>query len=443
VSSFTSIAPIHSSTLVAAAAASERKLDLSANGERDMLGSAGMAAGYSRRVEGRLDRRVMTDLWLGHLAADFSQGALPAILVFLRPLLHLSYTRTAVVVLVATVTSSIVQPLFGRWSDRRTTTWLIPVGVAASGVGIALAAVSRDYPLLLVVVSVSGLGVGAFHPEAMKLARHASGVRRASGMALFQTGGNLGIALGPVLAGVALTVTGSSGGLLFVIPAILVALLLVRDFGLLGRVRRAGSERLRRASGRDRPGAFRLLLGAIGCRSVTYYGLFTFVPLWEVSHGHSKSYGSALLSLVLFSGAIGTLCAGPLADRFGRKPVLVSSLALSPALVLVFVLVGGTIGAVSVCVAGAVIVSTFSVTTVMGQEYLPTRIAMASGMTIGLATGLGGVAAVALGAIADTINLRAALIATAIGPALGALVAARLPSERPIRTEPVLTTERS
>jgi MFS transporter, FSR family, fosmidomycin resistance protein len=380
----------------------------------------------------------MVDLWLGHLAADFAQGALPAILVFLKPTLHLSYTRAAAVVLAATVTSSVAQPLFGRWSDRWTAAWLMPAGVALSGIGIGAASLSHSYALLLLVVGASGLGVGAFHPEAMKVAWHASGVRRASGMAVFQTGGNLGVTLGPAVAGAVLTATGSSGGLLLLIPATLVTSLLVRDFGSLVRVRRAGSERARSSTAVDQPRAFRLLLVAVGFRSVAYYGLFTFVPLWEVSRGHSKSYGAALLSLVLLAGAIGTLCSGPLADRFGEKVVLVGSLFLSPVFVSVYVLAGGTVGAISGCISGALLVSTFSVTTVMSQEYLPSKLATAAGMSIGLAMGFGGVAAVILGAIADTVNLRAALLVTAAGPALGAVFALWLPARREFRARPVL-----
>ena len=380
----------------------------------------------------------MADLWLGHLATDLAQGALPAILVFLKPTLHLSYTRTAAVVLASTMTSSIAQPLFGRWADRRVTAWLMPAGVALSGIGIALAGLSHNYALLLVVVSISGIGVAAFHPEAMKLAGHASGVRRASGMAVFQTGGNLGITLGPVAAGTGLAAIGSSGGLLLLIPAGLVASLLVRDFGSLVRVRHAGSERTRASSAVDQPRAFGLLLITTGFRSVAYYGLFTFVPLWEVSQGHSKSYGTGLLSLVLLSGAIGTLCSGTLADRFGQKAMLVSSHILSPPLLLVYVLAGGTVGAISVCLAGAVLVSTFSVTTVLSQEYLPTKLAMASGMSVGLAMGLGGIAAVLLGAIADAVDLRTALLVTAVVPALGGVFAFWLPGRRELRARPVL-----
>src|SRR5207244_13400620 len=100
------------------------------------------------------------------------------------------------------------------------------------------------------------------------------------------------------------------------------------------------------------------LLVVIALPSVACYGLFTFVPLWEVSRGHSKSYGNTLLTLVLLAGVAGTLCAGPLADRIGRRLVVLASLLVAPGLVLAYVFVGGVPGAIAVCAAGAVIVST-------------------------------------------------------------------------------------
>lgn len=371
----------------------------------------------------------MGELWLGHLAADLASGALPAVLVFLKPLLHLSYTKTGAVVLAATVTSALAQPLFGRWSDRHAMTWLLPAGIAAAAAGVAVSPLLRTYPAVLVLVALSGLGVGAFHPEGMKLARHASGERRASGIAVFQTGGNLGIALGPLVAGAALTALGSEGGLILLVPGTVVTLLMLRDFGSLARVRSVGHEESRRSAGADRRGPFRLLLAAIGLRSVAYYGLFTFVPLWEVAHGHSKGYGTALLSCVLFGGALGTLCMGPLADRYPHRILLAATLGLTPLLVGVFVLNGGILGAIAVVLAGATTVSGFGLTTVMGQEYLPSKIALASGMTVGFAMGLGGVAAVMLGVVADAVDLRAALLFTAVAPAAGAVVALWLPKE--------------
>jgi len=386
------------------------------------------------------DRRVMADLWLGHLAADLAAGALPAVLVFLKPVLHLSYTKAGAAVLVATVTSSIAQPLFGRWADRHTTTWLVPLGIAASAAGIASAPLVHNYPLLLVAVSVSGLGIGLFHPEAMKLARHASGRRGASGLTIFQTGGNLGIALGPLVAGVLLAATGSTGGLFLLIPGALITLLLLADFGSLSRARQTGHARAMRAVAPDRVGPFKVLLVTVGLRSVAYYGLFTFVPLWEVAQGHSKGYGAALLSLVLFGGAIGTLCSGPLADRYGDKLVLAGSLALTPALLVVFALSNGAIAVIAVTLAGALLVSGFGLTTFMGQEYLPSRIATASGMTVGLTMGFGGVAAVLLGVVADSVDLRTALLVTAAAPAVGAFVALLLPRGRAHSSSPAPAT---
>jgi MFS transporter, FSR family, fosmidomycin resistance protein len=376
-----------------------------------------------------MSRRVMGDLWLGHFTADLASGALPAVLVFLKPLLHLSYTKTGAVVLAATITSALAQPLFGRWSDRHVMTWLLPVGIAAAAIGIAFAPSMHSYPLVLLLVSISGLGVGAFHPEAMKIARYASGERRASGIAVFQTGGNLGIALGPLIAGVALTLAGAVGGLVLLVPGAVVTLLLVLHFAALARVRRAGVAETRRLAEPDRPGPFKLLLATIGLRSVSYYGLFTFVPLWEVAHGHSKGFGTALLSLVLFAGAFGTLCMGPLADRYSHRILLAATLSVTPVFVLFFVLGSGAVSAIAIVLAGATTVSSFGLTTVMGQEYLPSRIALASGMTVGFAMGLGGVAVVMLGVVADSIDLRAALLCTAVAPALGALISLFLPGE--------------
>jgi FSR family fosmidomycin resistance protein-like MFS transporter len=367
-------------------------------------------------------------LSLGHLSADLSQGALPALLVFLKPVLDLSYTMTAAVVLVATVTSSIAQPFFGMWSDRRAALWLTWTGVAVAGIGIAVAALSPTYALLLVLAGVSGLGVGAFHPEAMKLAHAASGTRRASGMALFSTGGNVGFSLGPLLASVGIAGLGLSGGLLLLVPAGIVVAILLAERSRL-QTMAARDVPVAQAESGDQPGAFRLLLAVVVLRSVAFYGLFTFVPLWEVARGHSKSYGSTLLSVVLLAGVAGTLAAGPLADRYGRRWVLLGSLLLSPGLIALYVVSDSFLGTVAVCLAGAVVISTFSVTVVMSQEYLPSRIALASGLSVGLAIGLGGVAAVVLGGIADTIDLRTALLVTAAAPALAALLAIRLPRD--------------
>jgi FSR family fosmidomycin resistance protein-like MFS transporter len=382
----------------------------------------------------------MTALSAGHFATDFAAGALPALLPFMVDRFGLSYTLAATAMLASAASSSLIQPLFGAWSDRRGALWLLPTGVAVAGIGIALAAAAPAYWLVLVLVVASGLGVAAYHPEGSKFAAYASGERRASGMSLFSIGGNLGYALGPTVTTPLVLAFGLTGGLLLSLPCLAIAAVLLLAMPFLGSFAPEPG-RPRQFGGRDRPGALVLLLGVIGFRSVAWFGLITFVPLWEVSIGNSKSQGSHLLTLMLLAGGVGTLAAGPIADRIGRRPVVDASMLATGPLILVYVLVGGIPGAVALALVGVCVISTFGVTMVMAQEYLPSRIGMASGLSIGLSIGLGGIAAVALGAVADSIDLRFAMLAAAVAPALGLVLALMLPStggRRRLAPEPVL-----
>jgi FSR family fosmidomycin resistance protein-like MFS transporter len=365
----------------------------------------------------------------GHLATDFANGALPALLPFLKDRFSLSYTAVGGLVLASQASSSLIQPLFGLWSDRRGAMWLLPAGVALAGIGIALAADAPSYWLVALLVLVSGVGVAAFHPEGSKFAGFVSGRKRASGMAWFSIGGNLGYALGPVATTAVVASLDLRGGLLLAIPSLVVAAAIVVSSPYLrGFAPEPTAARAR--AGADDPAAMKLLLGVIALRSVAWFGLITFVPLWEVSLGHSKSHGNHLLALMLFAGGVGTLLLGPLADRLGRRPVLLGSVVATGPLVLVFILVGGVPGAVALALIGACVVGTFGVTMVMGQEYMPRHVGTASGLVIGLSVGLGGVAAVALGRLADSASLRTALFVAAAAPMLAIVLAALLPSPR-------------
>ena len=161
----------------------------------------------------------MSALSAGHLATDFGNGALPALLPFLVDRFDLSYTRAGLLMLASAISSSLVQPAFGLLSDRRGAVWLLPAGVAVCGLGIALAAVAPEYWLVVALVTVSGLGSAAYHPEGSKFAAYASGPRRASGMSLFSIGGNLGYALGAIVATPLVLLLGLKGGLLLALPA--------------------------------------------------------------------------------------------------------------------------------------------------------------------------------------------------------------------------------
>ena len=363
----------------------------------------------------------------GHLATDLAQGSLPALLPYLKDDFDLSYTMAAALVLAATVSSSVIQPAFGLWSDARGALWLLPAGVALAGVGMGAAAIAPAYWVVVVCVLAAGVGVAAYHPEGSKFASYVSGSARASGMSFFSVGGNVGFALGPILASAFIVAFGLNGGALLAVPGLLVAVALVFVLRYLSDFAPSEERLAETPTYRAERRGLTLLLVVVGLRSVAHMGLFTFIPLWEKAQGHSAAYGTRVLSAFLIAGAIGTLVGGRLADRFGRRPVLRWSFVVTVPLILVYVLVGGAAGIVAIVIAGAAVIGTFGVSLVMSQEYMPGRVGMASGLSIGLAIGLGGVAAITLGAVADAIDLKAAVLATAAGPALALAVSMLLP----------------
>jgi MFS transporter, FSR family, fosmidomycin resistance protein len=363
----------------------------------------------------------------GHLAADFASGSVPALIPFLTDRFRLSYALAALMLLAATVSSSLVQPLFGLWSDRRGARWLIPGGIALAAIGIAGAAVSPLYPLVLLLILAGGVGVAAFHPEGAKFAAHASGPRRASGMSYFNIGGNTGYALGAFATGQLVVRLGLDGTLVAMAPVLLAAILLVREARHLpgppphkdGRVEPPGEERRT---------AMATLSAVIALRSVAWFTLLAFVPLWVVSHGHSKADANRLLFLMLLAGAVGTLLVGAVADRIGLRRTLTATQTLIAPAILVFLYAGGVAGTLALMLVGVCTVGSFGVTMVLSQLYLPRHVGMASGLAVGLAMGIGGIAAVVLGAVADAVDLRVALTICAVAPALGILACLRLPA---------------
>ena len=373
-----------------------------------------------------LDRKAMATLSGGHLAVDFASGAVPALLPFFVLEFDLSYTATAALMLAVLASSSFVQPLFGLWSDRRGAAWLLPGGIALAGVATGLAAVAPTYVLVLVLVFLAGIGIAAYHPEGAKFAAYASGRQRASGMSYFNIGGNTGYALGPIVVTPLVLWLGLTGGLVAMLPVVLVAVVLLRGLPALRRRVPRHVERSEGA-GEDDVRAMTLLAGVIALRSVAWFGLLTFVPLWVVSNGGTEGEGNRELSLMLVAGAVGTLVLGPVADRIGLRRTLVVTQAALPLLIVTYIQVGGVPGTVALMLVGLCVVGTFGITMVLSQLYLPRHVGMASGLSVGLAMGLGGVAAVALGALADVIDLETALYAGAVAPAFGCLLCLLLP----------------
>lgn len=380
----------------------------------------------------------MSTLSAGHGAVDFASGAVPALLPFLAERFSLGYAATAAVMLAATLSSSIVQPVFGLLSDRRGAMWLLPAGVLVAGSGVGLAGIAPSYWLVLVAVAIGGAGIAAYHPEGAKFASFASGRRRASGMSYFNIGGNTGYALGPIVITPLVLGLGLAGTLVAALPVLVVGALVLAALPAL-RSLTPEARGMAPTTERDRPRAMALLVGVILMRSLTWFGLITFVPLWTVSLGGTKAEGNRLLSLMLVAGVVGALAFGPIADRLGlRRTLLGSTVVLAP-LVLVFVHVGGVAGALALMLVGACVVGTFGVVMVLSQSYLPQHVAMASGLNVGLAVGLGGVAALALGLVADAVDLETALTLCAVSPVVATALILLLPAARqaPTQAEPV------
>jgi FSR family fosmidomycin resistance protein-like MFS transporter len=257
-------------------------------------------------------------------------------------------------------------------------------------------------------------------------------------MSLFNVGGNLGYALGPILVTPLILWLGLEGAALVAVPALVVALALSRELPRLATLRPNGDS-VRVAAGDARVGALAVLSGVIALRSVAWFALLTFVPLWIVSEGGSEAEGNRELALMLVAGVVGTLALGPIADRVGLRRTLLVTQAALPPLILVFIEVGGLAGTLALMGVGFCVVGTFGITIVLSQLYLPGRTGMASGIAVGLAMGIGGIAAVALGGLADSVDLRTALVVAAAAPAIGVVLCLLLPSPRPrVRVQPAV-----
>ena len=367
----------------------------------------------------------------GHLFTDLNQGAVAALLPFLVSERGLSLAAAGALVFAATVSSSLVQPLFGVFSDRNPIPVLMPLGVLLAGIGMALVGVAPNYPLIFAAVVVSGVGVAAFHPEAARFANYVSGERRARGMSFFSVGGNAGFALGPLVATPLVLLFGLPGTLFLALPAALMAGVMFAETSRMLRL--APEEAANGSAGPEAQpeswGPFVVMIAVVAVRSFVYFGLVAFVAsYYERVHGESAALGNVALTVMLASGAVGTLFMGPLADRFGRKAVLAWSMLVLPPLVLLFAFVGPYPGMVMLALIGAATVGTFGVTVVMGQEYLPGRIGLAAGVTMGLSIGLGGVGAPLLGLLADVGGLRTTMLAIAALPVLGLGLSLTLPA---------------
>ncbi|EKP94267.1 MFS transporter [Thermaerobacter subterraneus] len=400
-------------------------------------------------------------LSLAHLVTDLNQGGMPALLPQVKESYGLTYAQLGVVMLVLNITSSLIQPVFGYWSDKRPQGWLVVAGPLLAALGLGLVGYARSYEGVLLAAILCGIGIALFHPEGARAARGVSGGQRATAMSIFSVGGNLGFALGPVAAAMVVGLWGPEGLGWLVLPAVVLAAAMVAALPGMKRLEQEAAlhEAARRAAAAAGPAGNRhgapagdrqghpqppqdgpsvagetnwlaelLLIGVVGTRSWLQFGVLTLMPfLYLEKAGPDGVSTGVLLFVFLVAGAVGTLVGGPLADRIGTRRVLLGSMAVL--IPLHWGLVHGPAWATLPLLAatGFALVATFSITLVMSQDFMPRYVAVASGLNTGFSIGLGGIGAAALGALADRWGLETTLSAMVLLPVIGLLLTLLVP----------------
>ncbi len=375
-------------------------------------------------------------LALAHAACDLNQGALPILLPFFIAEHHVTYAAAATIVFAANMVSTVTQPVFGYIADRRSRPWLIPLGVIIAGLGFSCAGIASSYNSVLLVVAVSGLGVATFHPEGARQAHRVAGDRMATAMSLFTFGGQLGFAIGPLLATALLVAHGLKGTLWFALPAIVVTLFLsARLRAPSGQVEQGGKglNAPARNSGRDAWIPFSCVAVAVVCRSIILFGLNTFLPLYWMNVLHqSKGAAGVILTVLVVGGIIGNLLGGRIADRFGYRIAALAEFALLTCLLPFLAVTTSALWAIVLLVPiGLLISAPNSSMVVLGQNYLPNHVGFSSGVTMGFAFSFGGLTTPLLGWVADHHGLHATLSAVAFLPIFCTTLVAVLPRPKP------------
>ncbi len=357
---------------------------------------------------------AVISLAIGHLVTDMQAGALPIVLPHLKELFSLSYAQMATIVLTQNVTSSVIQPVFGYITDKRSLPALLPYCAALAGAGFAAIGWVSSYAFLLLTVIIIGVSSASYHPQASKTVNFLSDENsKAQNMGLFSLGGNAGMAAGSMMM---TFLIGLSGGLhntmYFVLPGILVFGFMMHYMPEYKRVNLEHS--LKRAAAKAKGNAEKLsyfglvmVLFFIFMRSTIHTGMSTYLPLFFMKFRDVEPvFASLLVTVFLLGGVAGTYIGAVLSDRLGARAIILGSMILSipPIWALDKVTTEFTIVA-AVALAGFFIIGSNATTIVLAQTMLPNNVGMAAGLTIGFSVGLGGLGVTILGVLADNYGL--------------------------------------
>jgi FSR family fosmidomycin resistance protein-like MFS transporter len=356
------------------------------------------------------DRRVFT-LSLAHMVTDIY---LPVITSML-PLLILTYGYTyflaGLLVTSYNITSSLTQPLFGWASDRFGFQIPIAFSLLISGVFISFMGITGNYTLLLLFAALAAIGHSSFHPAALSLvSRIASNLNRGKITSIFVVGGNLGYALGPLLAGAAIAYAGLPGTVLLVIPAVVMAVILKWIIPAVHADVRDQAVQRASVSGHAARKTLLVLFSASTLRAWAAFAAIAFLPPYLIGLGYSLFSANLLISMMLMAGVASQVIGGIVSDRWGRKEFVITGLLLSIPFFVLFMRTSGALQIASLMLFGFTLWSSFAITVAMSHEIMPEQIGLTSGLMIGVAIGAGGIGVALSGLVADAFSLQAALM---------------------------------
>ena len=367
-----------------------------------------------------------------HLLNDMMQALLPAIYPILKGGFDLNFGQIGLLTLTYQILASMLQPLIGFYTDRRPMPYSLPFGMGSTLLGLVTLAFAPNYATLLVGAMLLGVGSSIFHPESSRIARSASGGAHGLAQSVFQVGGNFGSALGPLLAAFFVVPHGRESLAWFAIAALGGMALLTG----LGRWQQSQTNGQARAAGRRAaPERVALSRGQVGraiavlialifskyfyLASLSSYYIFYLMRRFEIS----TQAAQVDLFIFLAATAAGTVIGGPVGDRFGRKTVIWGSILGVLPFTLALPYVGLTATVALTIAIGLVLSSAFSAILVYAQDLLPGRVGMVSGLFFGVAFGMGGIGAAALGELADLTSIEFVYKVCAFLPLIGLLTA--------------------
>ncbi|MDG6258050.1 MAG: MFS transporter [Methanomicrobiaceae archaeon] len=356
-------------------------------------------------------KRAIWGLSAAHLITDLYSPVLPAILPLLISVHGYSYLTAGIIVTVFQLASSFTQPIVGWLYDKKGIAIHISYSVLFGSVFISAVGLVDSYPLILAFAAIGALGHAFFHPSALgtvsKLAEDSSRGRLTS---YFVVGGNLGFAIGPVLAGAVVGLFGLEGMIVLVLPGLITAFVLKR---ILPPPAAKHADEGREMQGGSVPRATvvaaALLVFGSAFRAWAIFGAMAFLPTYLTERGLSVTNANLVVTMMLLCGVAGQVIGGTISDRYGRKEYTLFGVAAAIPPFWVFLHSQGTIAFVALFIFGFFLWSTFSVTVAMAHELVPGSVGIVSGLMLGLAVGAGGAGVAVSGYIADMFSLQFAL----------------------------------